>query len=417
MADVYWIGSATAVAQVTTVQVTAYDAATTYTLTVGGQDIDTAGNTDVNTTASDIATNWNASTHAYFTGVTASSATDTVTLTADTAGVPFVVTSSVTGGTGTIGSPSTTTASSGPNDWSTAANWSGGSVPVSSDSVWIDKPNAKLMWGLDQNAVSLTELHIRNNVKIGLNSGGVATTSDGETVTTTAREYRQDYLKLGYTTCHIGEIIGPASTTLSDRIKIHNNNTAASSTIVYGTASAASETDVPAAIRFLFDDADADLFVKSAQAGVGVAVDEPTETSTMGEFFVLDEGSTSRCYVSQGTTITTFQQAGGINNVKSAAAITNVIVDGGELSIGGDQVVTALEVNGNGRVFLNNRGGSNVSVTTLTQNNGEVDCTEDSRPVTVTTWNFYGGRRILDRHVTITTDARQNRRTESVSKV
>jgi hypothetical protein len=125
----YWKGKAPAVAQVSTVQVTGYDASTSYRLTVGGIVIAVNGTTDANGTAAALAAAWNASTHPYCTGVTASSNTSTVTLTADTAGVPFVVTSSVSGGTGTIGSVTLGTASAGPNDFTTAANWENG-VPV-----------------------------------------------------------------------------------------------------------------------------------------------------------------------------------------------------------------------------------------------------------------------------------------------
>jgi hypothetical protein len=98
MATKYWLGTATAVAQVDTVQITAYDVTTTYTLTVGGVDVETLGVTDATGTATALAAAWNTSTHAYFTGVTASSTTDTVTLTADVAGVEFTAASSVTGG-------------------------------------------------------------------------------------------------------------------------------------------------------------------------------------------------------------------------------------------------------------------------------------------------------------------------------
>ena len=151
MATTYWLGTATAVAQVDTVQITADDAATTYILTVGGKTITTAGSgTGVNDTATALKDAWNASTVAYFTGVTATSSTDTVTLTADTAGVPFTAASSVTGGTGTIGSVTSSTANAGPNAWDTAENWSGGSVPTGSDDVIIADTSTNICWGLAQ---------------------------------------------------------------------------------------------------------------------------------------------------------------------------------------------------------------------------------------------------------------------------
>jgi len=91
------------VTQVDTVQITSFDAATTYTLTIGAATVNAVGVTDEEATAAALAEAWNASISKAFTVVTASSAGDTVTLTADEAGHPFTTTSSVTGGAGTIG--------------------------------------------------------------------------------------------------------------------------------------------------------------------------------------------------------------------------------------------------------------------------------------------------------------------------
>lgn len=72
MATRTWLGTAAAVAQVSTVQVTAYDAATTYKLTVNGNVISTIAAGSVNATATALAAAWNLSTVPEFTGVTAS---------------------------------------------------------------------------------------------------------------------------------------------------------------------------------------------------------------------------------------------------------------------------------------------------------------------------------------------------------
>ena len=95
MGDNYWVGGAVAVAQVVTVALTAYDGATTYKLTVGGVVVSAVGTGGTTTTAAAaLAAAWNASTHSYFTGITANNnSSATVTLTADTAGVPFTVAS------------------------------------------------------------------------------------------------------------------------------------------------------------------------------------------------------------------------------------------------------------------------------------------------------------------------------------
>ena len=75
MATKYWKGTATAVAQVSSATVTAYDAATTYKITVGAGNntvvISAPGTTDANGTAAALRTAWNASTHPYCAGITA----------------------------------------------------------------------------------------------------------------------------------------------------------------------------------------------------------------------------------------------------------------------------------------------------------------------------------------------------------
>ena len=101
-ATLYWIGGADAVSQVATTQITAFDAATTYKVTIGGITVSVAGDTDADTTAAALKAALSGSDHPYFTAITWTVATDTITGTAATAGVPFVFSTSATGGTGTI---------------------------------------------------------------------------------------------------------------------------------------------------------------------------------------------------------------------------------------------------------------------------------------------------------------------------
>lgn len=104
-------------AQVSTAVITAYDTATTYKVTIGGVVVSVVGQGGTTaTTATALRTALNASTHPYFAAITWSGSGSDITGTADTAGVPFIATSSVTAGTGTFSAFSTTTASAGPND-------------------------------------------------------------------------------------------------------------------------------------------------------------------------------------------------------------------------------------------------------------------------------------------------------------
>src|SRR5437870_1231320 len=104
MATNRFTGGASAIAQVSTVTITADDVTTTYKLTINGKVISTLG-TGVSTTATAaaLAAAWAASTAGEALEVVATSSVAVVTLTGKSDGTPFTVTSSVSGGAGTIG--------------------------------------------------------------------------------------------------------------------------------------------------------------------------------------------------------------------------------------------------------------------------------------------------------------------------
>ena len=68
--------------------------------------------------------------------------------------------SSLTGGAAQSITVTTTTASSGPNHWDTADNWLPAGVPVDFDRVRFEFGSSDCLYGLDQSAVTLTEIEI-----------------------------------------------------------------------------------------------------------------------------------------------------------------------------------------------------------------------------------------------------------------
>src|SRR4051794_17110503 len=96
-----WTGNAVAVAQVVTVQVTAYDASTTYSVTIAGKRVGVAGDPDADTPGAALGGAPAASPTRDFKKAPWPVPTDPTPGTATTAGVPFTATSSVSGGTGT----------------------------------------------------------------------------------------------------------------------------------------------------------------------------------------------------------------------------------------------------------------------------------------------------------------------------
>ena len=173
MATTLWQGGTTAVAQIETfaLQNDFNNSETALTMTVTAEDGSTTQTVAIDPSGTDesaIAALWKTalddSTQTLFTPITWTVSTATVTGTAKIAGVPFYAASSVTGGAGTV-TDTVTTASAGPFDYNTTANWSGSAVPSSNDIVFVlphptDEKSYDIKYGLDQNAVDLGEFHV-----------------------------------------------------------------------------------------------------------------------------------------------------------------------------------------------------------------------------------------------------------------
>lgn len=382
----YWEPKAIAVAQVVTVQVTAFDVTTTYTINIGGVEVSVLGVTDADATAAALSTALNDSAHPYFTAITWSVLTDTVTGTADLAGLPFAATSSVAGGAGTIGVITETVAATGPNFWNDPDNWSTGAIPVSTDDVAFRDSAIPVMHGLVQTAVALDTLTVEASYtgKIGLRSDQLAVSADGLNTDTTVPEYRPTYLDIGWTDCDLGGHNGPGRPSGSSRIRLDNANTGTSETRVHSTATSG-DGDKPA-VLLLFAAANADLEVRSASGGVGIAAGVPLETSTIGDVTVTDATSGSSVFIGDGVTMTNYTQRGGLNRMSSAGDITTVTVLGGDLDIrGGDYTISNLTVRG-GLVRDSHRNSGGNEWTTVNLQGGTLNLSDSSLVRTVGTF-------------------------------
>lgn len=406
MATKYWRGTAAAVAQVARATITAYDATTTYKVTIGGVTISQIGTGGtVSTTATALVALLNASTDPRFSQITwtANAVAGSIDGTADTAGMPFVFSTSVSGGAGTFGAYGVTTANAGPNDWSTAYNWSDGVVPVNGDTVYIQDVSTNICWGLDQSAVTLAALIIKNSFTgyIGLPHYTMAASADGNTVTTVAaNEYRDTYLKISSTLTDIGYYEGPATVNGSQRIKIDFGSVTTQAVTVWNTAS--SGKDGFPAVLLLCNHNTFILNVRNAPGGVGVAMGIPGETSTLATVNVMDRSSASRVYTGDGVTLTTWNQYGGDNVARAVATMTTQNVYGGTLTTEGSYAVTTLNLKG-GVYYANSTG----TITTINFTSGlpaTLDSWGNSTARTWTTLNKAIGATIRKHaNVTITT--------------
>jgi predicted NUDIX family NTP pyrophosphohydrolase len=233
-----WIGNAAAVKDICTIKVNGvWNSNDTATLTLNGKDLIVTVGTPVTTTdiATLLAAAWNATSRlngatgssnfggqemGEFSEVTASSSADVLTLTANTAGVPFqayLTRAEVTSDNGTLGAVTSVQAATGPNFWNDADNWDSGSVPANGDTVVFRDSDKDCLYGLPDNSGTPREVAVKIYNSFRGRLGLPAINKNGGT-SKYFSEFRQRYLKLnnaggGSTASHqigIGAGPGPA---------------------------------------------------------------------------------------------------------------------------------------------------------------------------------------------------------------
>lgn len=165
MANPYWIGSASPVAQISTLTVGGvWVAAQVYTINCGYKVLTViaglAGDTDNDTLTAIIFAALNNEPDLEYKDATYSypGTGSVITATASIPGVPFVFTTSATG-TGAFVT-ATPTASSGPEHYDTAINWSTAAVPVSTDTVTFPAGSPPCRYGILQSGVTPAAVYI-----------------------------------------------------------------------------------------------------------------------------------------------------------------------------------------------------------------------------------------------------------------
>ena len=360
MAYTAWKGGATAVAQVSTITLNndTDDAETDLTVTLTAengstqQESITPSGTDETVIAAALQAELAASTQTLFAAVTWTQATNVVTGTAKTAGVPFYFSSAYTGGTGTT-TDATGTASAGPNDWNTTGNWTGGAVPSSGDDVTItwnltDEKAYSILYGLDQSSVDLKSLAVDRSFK----RASIGQVSNGY------------YLQ-----------IDVANTGSSNVPKVHIEATGSgvwldgTMTTVHVVESARTNNAVN-----LAGDID-DLYVYGADVLGWINVKAST---TIDNVHVFDaNGSTVKLHdslssfdtieansgrIENETALTTATVMGSAQLIHYSGAVANYYVYGGKVIHLGGNITGALEIRG-GEFEMGNTSGSEITVT------------------------------------------------------
>lgn len=388
MATVIWTGAAADVAQVDTLTVGGtVEAGDLFLMTINGKILSVAATTTVlATTAADIVTAWNACTYPEFAEITAAATSGgALTLTADTAGVPFTCTVSTTESNGgaadaqTFGT-SATTAATGKNFWSNAKNWSTATVPVNSDAVYIENSAVPILYGFAQSAVTLASLNIAQTFTgtIGL----PVTNSNGYP------EYRTQALAISATLLSIGKGDNGAG---SGRINLVLGSNVSTMTI-FNTGTPA-ETNRKAVNITGTHASNVATIMKGSVAFASAA----GETATL---LTLNVGAvksgTLDVLLGSGVTITTLNMDGG--NVVVDCNCANVNQDGGTLTKLSGTIATAASITG-GLAYFRGSG----TIAQLDVYNATVDFSQDPTARTVTLLNIYQGATIKDPSKTLGT--------------
>lgn len=396
MGTVRWRGDALAVAQVTEYAFAGtWEATDIITITMGNKTVSVvAGSTTISTIIDTIVTALGAlddTDYPEHAEVTATRSSNSLVLTADTAGVPFICTVATTetgGGTAddqTIDASdtstgTTTTASAGPNDWSTAANWDTGAVPVSTDDVYLENSGTDILYGLAQSGVTLASLTIAASY-----TGRIGLPDRNET--SGYSEYRDRYLQISATILKVGP--GPGAG--SSRLKINVGTNACTAT-VEGTAAPA-EQGLPA-LLFLGTHASNVLNASAGSIGVAVEAGQVSTVATVRCGYEQSQASDVSLRLGSGCTLTTVNQTGG--DLELNSAVTTLTRTGGTCTRKGSGAITTVN-NDAGTLYDLGTG----TVTTL-NNSGILDRTRTMLGCTYTNTNLYRGCTFLDPFKTLT---------------
>jgi hypothetical protein len=394
MSNRNWQGFATAVAQVDGGVMAGIDVGTVITLTMAGpfgvSITHTCASATVSVVLAILETLWNAHERPEAKEVIASvEGTNTLLFTAATPGKPFGhITAEVTNsGTIPIGP---ITASAGPNDWSTAGNWSGGAVPVSSDTVSLQENAIAIKYGLAQSAVNLTSFrrHQSYTGTVGLPRTNV---DDPEN---SYPEYRATELDIQCALWEVG--MGEGEGPSEERYDIG----VGTSTMVFNAyATGVPVDDTKPALYISGGSANASLYVMRGFVGTAFYDDQTASFGTIGIHNRGQNPSDTMVVLGKGTTEVAVIVDGGI--VRNYAGFTTIVVSGGTV-YQSDGTPASIVVRSGSRFVYNTDDtctaaevwGPNQTVAGAAA--GEIDFSDDVRSVTITTLTRKAGGVVTD---------------------
>lgn len=276
---------------------------------------------------------WNASTTYEHAEITAADANPNITLTCDTAGMPFTVTWTKSSASGTI-SASTTTANSGPASLATLANYSGGALPVNGDTLVFENSGQSCLWELDALDDLTTLTIIRKHSYTGL----IGLPREHVSGATRYTEYRPRAFKAGMVVLDVGE--GEGSGSGRSIFDANGSNPA----ITVAATGQSIERGVPA-LLIINTGATTTLDVTKGSVGIAFFAGETASLNTLDISYQTSQAGDVTLVCGSGVTIAgTIHQTGGKLTVESN--VTALIQDAGEATFNGTATLNMADING-----------------------------------------------------------------------
>ena len=313
----------------------------------------------------------------------------TVVLIGKTKGKPYTITVAKSSASGTV-STATTISASGPNHFTTAANWSGATVPVDSDDIVIDSGNVDILYGLAQSAVSPASITITQGYTGRI---GLARINQDDT-TYAYTEYRDRFLALGTSGDAITQAltIGAGDGNGSNRINIDSGS--GQCILVVLNSGAGELTGVPA-ISWKGTHASNTAAISKGSIGIAYDAGDTATVATLNVGYRTNQAGDSSVVCGTGVTLTTINQSGG--TLETNSAVTTCNLSGGVWSHLAGAVTTA-NIDGGACRYR--------ATSTMTTANigggGELDFRQDPRARTVTNCDLNQGATLRDPTGTVT---------------
>ncbi|AMV31323.1 hypothetical protein VN12_04345 [Pirellula sp. SH-Sr6A] len=373
MAAKRWLGLVAAVKQVSTITISGtVNPGDTFTVTCGTAAItSTASSSNTTTTASELLTALNTQGKpSQFNDMLWSSASNVVTATGVTAGQPFVITAG-TSGSATV-NVATTTAATGPNFANVAANWSGGTLPTTADTITVEANSPDILYGLTSNTDVIAKFTVEAGFtgRIGLperNARGY-------------REYRDQHLSMNITALEVGS--GPGRGSSLVKIDLKSTGTAVS---VFSTGQRESEEEDPLQLK---GGTAATAIISSGTVSISGRADEASAFTSIS----VGSDATVTCGVTCTHTSVTTR-----GTTTLAAAVTNLVVQGGQCICYGQ--VTNANITAGSFVYR-----ASDTIADLDVGPGVLDCS-DIRARTISALELRPGAQVIDPYKTITATA------------